>query len=143
MDIMQGEQSVKTGGMSVLGLEGRRLWVPVLAGVGLWFTAAVLIGALRGAGLMQGAALLAVYGLTTLISVVSVPLIVWAAGLVRGQTLPAIAIGLGLAMALDGLALVLASGLYGGPGPGHAEAGALILWGAAWFLAMAIWVDSK
>lgn len=143
MDIMQGTSSVKSGGLSVLGLRGRQLWVPVLAGVGLWFTAALLIGVLRGAGLMQGAALAGVYGLGALVSVVSVPVIVWAAGLVRGQALPAVAIGLGLAMALDGLALVLASGLYGGPGPGHAEAGALILWGAAWFLFTAIWLDSK
>lgn len=143
MDIRHDNPSVKSSGFSVLGLQGRSLWVPVLAGVGLWFTAALLIGALRGAGLMSGMSLIAVYVLAAVISAGSVPVIAWAAGLVRGQVLPAIALGTGLAAGLDGLALVWASGLYGGPGPGHAEAGAVILWGVAWFLFTAIWMDSK
>ena len=71
------------------------------------------------------------------------PVISWAAGLVRGQNLPAVALGTGLATALDGLALVWASGLYGGPGAGHAEAGAVILWGVTWFLFAAMWMDRK
>jgi hypothetical protein len=112
-------------------------------GAALWLGAALLLQALAPQGVHQGAARVVMYLAIIPGTWPFVLLLKRVAGLARGQVLPGVAVALMVATLLDGLALAFIPGLYGSSLADTAGAGAVILWGAGVFLALAMLADRR
>lgn len=127
----------------ILPLTRRQIAILAALGAAIWLGAALLLQMLAPLGVHQGAARVVMYLVIIPGTWPFVLLSMRLAGLVRGQVLPGIGVGLMVATLLDGLALAFAPGLYGGSVADVAGAGAVILWGAGVFLALAMLADRR
>lgn len=126
-----------------LPMTTRQIGILAFTGAALWLGAALLLLALAPLGVHQGAARVVMYLAIIPGTWPFVLLLKRVAGLVRGQVLPGVAVALMVATLLDGLALAFIPGLYGSSLADTAGAGAVILWGAGVFLALAMQADRR
>ncbi len=114
---------------TITALSSRQIFICISMGVVLWLAAALMLSALSGYGIHEGAGRVYMYAATIPGTAPFVFLIARLAAFAKGQTGTGVAIGVGAAVLLDGLALAWAPGLYGGV-QHVAGAGSVILWGA-------------
>lgn len=119
-------------------LTRQQITIAVFTGLDLWLGAALTIHALAVLGALDFPFSPATYALALPLSWAFVRLLRAVGRLVQGQIGVGMALGTAAATAADGLALRLIPALYGGA---VAEAGALILWGAATGLLIGLWQD--
>jgi hypothetical protein len=121
-------------------LSTRQTVISLGLGALLWLAAALLLNALSGTGVHDGAARVMLFAAIIPGTAPFILLIDRAAGLMRGQTGPGVAIAVAMATLLDGVALAWAPALYGGAD--HVdEAGSAILWGAGVAIALGFAYD--
>lgn len=121
-------------------LSNRQTLIALGFGALLWLAAALLLNALSGTGVHEGAARVMLYAAIIPGTAPFILLIDRAAGLAPGQTGPAVAIAVAMATLLDGVALAWAPALYGGAD--HVDkAGSAILWGAGVAIALGFGYD--
>lgn len=126
-----------------LTLTPRQIGILAFTGAALWLGAALLLQALAPLGVHQGAARVVMYLAIIPGTWPFVLMLRRVAGLARGQVLPGVAVALMVATLLDGLALAFIPGLYGSSLADTAGAGAVILWGAGVFLALAMLANRR
>lgn len=122
-------------------LNARQMWLSAINGAVLWLAAALLLRWLGPMGIHDGMARVVLYVLVVPGTYPFNLLIRRIAGLSKGQTVHALALGTGVATLLDGVALAWFPSLYGTGLPIHLGAATVILWGAGVGILIAFWMD--